>query len=59
MTAFAHGFVSMELADQFRFGGDVDEAYGYGVDVVVDALASRSRADVRAIDSAESALRAG
>lgn len=52
MTAFAHGFVSMELADQFRFGGDIDEAYRYGVDVVVEALASRSRADVRAIDSA-------
>jgi AcrR family transcriptional regulator len=45
MTAFAHGFVSMELADQFRFGGDLDEAYGYGVDVLVDALAARSRAD--------------
>ena len=40
MTAFAHGFVSMELAGQFRFGGDVDEAYRYGVDVLVDALAA-------------------
>ena len=44
MTAFAHGFVSMELAGQFRFGGDVDEAYRYGVDVLVDALAGRSGA---------------
>ena len=44
MTAFAHGFVSMELAGQFRFGGDVDEAYAYGVDVLVNALAGRSGA---------------
>ncbi len=44
MTAFAHGFVSMELTDQFRYGGDVDEAYRYGVDVLVDALAGGSGA---------------
>lgn len=48
MTAFAHGFVSMELADQFRFGGDIDEAYRYGVDVLVDALAGRSRSGAEA-----------
>jgi AcrR family transcriptional regulator len=41
VTAFAHGFVSMELAGAFRLGGDVDEAYGYGVSVLVDALAAR------------------
>lgn len=40
VTAFAHGFVSMELSGAFRLGGDVDEAYGYGVDVLVDALAT-------------------
>jgi AcrR family transcriptional regulator len=39
ITAFAHGFVSMELSGAFRLGGDVDAAYRYGVDVVVDALA--------------------
>jgi AcrR family transcriptional regulator len=38
MTAFAHGFVSMELSGAFRLGGDVDTAYHYGVDVLVDAL---------------------
>jgi AcrR family transcriptional regulator len=38
ITAFAHGFVSMELAGAFRLGGDVDEAYRFGVDVLVDAL---------------------
>ena len=39
MTAFVHGFVSMENAGAFRLGGDVDAAYRYGVDVLVDALA--------------------
>jgi len=38
VTAFAHGFVSMELTGAFRLGGDVDEAYRYGVDVLVGAL---------------------
>ena len=52
ITAFAHGFVSMELSGAFRLGGDVDAAYRYGVDVLVDALAkegasptARSRLD--------------
>jgi AcrR family transcriptional regulator len=45
VTAFATGFVSMELSGAFRLGGDVDEAYRYGVDVLVDALmADRSTA---------------
>jgi AcrR family transcriptional regulator len=39
ITAFAHGFVSMELSGAFRLGADVDAAYRYGVDVLVDALA--------------------
>ena len=43
ITAFAHGFVSMELSGAFRLGGDVDEAYRYGVDVLVDALAKDDR----------------
>ena len=38
VTAFAHGFVSMEITGAFRLGGDVDEAYRYGVGVLVDAL---------------------
>ncbi len=42
LTAFANGFVSMELNGSFRLGGDVDDAYRYGVDVLVDALARRS-----------------
>jgi AcrR family transcriptional regulator len=40
VTAFAHGFVSMEITGAFRLGGDVDEAYRYGVDALVDALTS-------------------
>jgi AcrR family transcriptional regulator len=38
VTAFAHGFVSMEISGAFRLGGDVDEAFRYGVTVLVDAL---------------------
>jgi AcrR family transcriptional regulator len=47
VTAFARGFVSMELAGAFRLGGDVDEAYRYGIDVLVDALSSRGGGGAR------------
>jgi AcrR family transcriptional regulator len=50
VTAFAHGFVSMELAGAFRLGGDVDQAYSYGVDVLVGALASGRRAATESAD---------
>ncbi len=30
LTAWATGFVTMELAGAFRLGGDIDEAYRYG-----------------------------
>lgn len=43
LTSFAHGFVSMELADAFRLGGDVDAAFSYGVEVVVGAVVDRGR----------------
>jgi AcrR family transcriptional regulator len=46
MTAFAHGFVSMEISGAFRLGGDVDQAFRYGVAVLVDALMD-SRTDRR------------
>ncbi len=39
VTAFANGFIAMELAGAFRLGGDVDRSYRYGVDALVDALA--------------------
>jgi AcrR family transcriptional regulator len=38
VTAFTHGFVSMEITGAFRLGGSVDEAFRYGVDALVDAL---------------------
>jgi len=38
LTAFAHGFVSMELGGAFRLGGDVDAAFAFGVDVIIGAL---------------------
>ena len=38
LTAFAHGFVSMELAGAFRLGGDVDEAYQFAVNSIVEGL---------------------
>jgi AcrR family transcriptional regulator len=38
VTAWAHGFVSMELAGAFRLGGDVDEAFAFGIDRVVTAI---------------------
>jgi hypothetical protein len=41
VTAFANGFISMELSGAFRLGGSPDDAYAYGVDVLVDALAAR------------------
>jgi AcrR family transcriptional regulator len=43
VTAFANGFISMELSSAFRLGGNVDEAYRYGVDVLVEALAATNR----------------
>jgi AcrR family transcriptional regulator len=41
ITAWANGFLAMELADAFRLGGDVDEAFRFGVDALVRALAER------------------
>lgn len=41
VTAFVHGFVSMELAGAFRLGGDVDEAYRFAIDSIVNGLRVR------------------
>lgn len=38
ITAWAHGFLTMELAGAFRLGGDIDEAFTYGVKRLTDAV---------------------
>jgi AcrR family transcriptional regulator len=38
ITAWAHGFVAMELADAFRMGGDVDQAFEFGIDHLAGAF---------------------
>ena len=38
LTAFVHGFASLEIAGAFRLGGDVDEAYRYAVEALVAGL---------------------
>ena len=40
ITAWANGFISMELAGAFRLGGDVDEAFEYGARRLAAALAA-------------------
>jgi len=41
LTAWATGFVSMELNGNFRLGGDVEEAWEFGVTRLAAALAAR------------------
>ncbi|WP_127474178.1 TetR/AcrR family transcriptional regulator [Microbacterium sulfonylureivorans] len=43
LTAWATGFVNMELAGAFQLGGDVDEAFEYGLERLEVALASPGR----------------
>jgi AcrR family transcriptional regulator len=38
LTAWANGFISMELAGAFKLGGDIDQAYEYGIARLTDAL---------------------
>lgn len=39
VVAWAHGFISMELAGAFHLGGDIDRAYAFGIDRLGAALA--------------------
>jgi AcrR family transcriptional regulator len=38
ITAWANGFISMELAGAFKLGGDIDQAYEFGIACLTDAL---------------------
>lgn len=38
VVAWAHGFISMELAGAFRLGGDVDRAFAFGIDRLATAM---------------------
>lgn len=38
LTAWATGFVTMDLAGTFRPGGDLDEAFAYGVSHLIGCL---------------------
>ena len=41
VTAWAHGFLTMELAGAFRLDGDLDEAFDYGIERLGAAIAQR------------------
>jgi AcrR family transcriptional regulator len=41
MVAWAHGFISMELAGAFRLGGDVEQAWDFGLDRVLATIRHR------------------
>ncbi|MFY9639434.1 MAG: TetR/AcrR family transcriptional regulator [Rhodomicrobium sp.] len=56
-TAFCHGFVSMELAGAFRLGGDIEQAFAEGVEVVLAGIIVRAKKEawtpVKALDGTE------
>ena len=43
ITAWTTGFIGMELAGGFRLGGDVDQAYAYGIARIAAALDRRAQ----------------
>jgi AcrR family transcriptional regulator len=43
VTAWAHGFINMELAGAFRLGGDVDRAFEFGLERLTSAIAAPDR----------------
>jgi AcrR family transcriptional regulator len=42
VAAWAHGFVSMELAGGFRLGGDLDAAYATGIELILAGISGRA-----------------
>ena len=42
IVAWAHGFITMELAGAFRLGGDVEQAWDFGLDCLLTAIRADS-----------------
>ena len=42
VVAWAHGFVSMELAGMFRLGGDLDAAYTTGIELILAGISGEA-----------------
>lgn len=40
VTAWAHGFMTMELSGAFRIGGDLERAFEFGIEHLADALST-------------------
>jgi AcrR family transcriptional regulator len=38
IVAWAHGFITMELAGAFRLGGDIEQAWDFGLDRILAAI---------------------
>jgi hypothetical protein len=38
IVAWAHGFITMELAGAFRLGGDIEQAWEFGLDRILAAV---------------------
>lgn len=45
LTAYLHGFVSIEGAGLFRLGGDVDQAFADGVRLILDGIETATERD--------------
>jgi hypothetical protein len=39
LTAYVHGFITVEAANLFRLGGDVDADFAAGVAMILDGIA--------------------
>ena len=50
LTAWANGFVSMELSGAFRLGGDVDRAFEFGVHRLAGRLGGARRMSPGSVD---------
>jgi AcrR family transcriptional regulator len=47
LVAWAHGFVTMELAGAFRLGGDLEAAYEFGIDAILSGVTAPVRRAAR------------